>query len=230
MLLKWLHPIIWFDAPSDNGGGGAPGADPNGGGKKPDDKPTPEPKFTQDDMDRVAGERAKRAEEATQKKLLELLGVKDADEAKKLLDDAKKRADAEKSDLDKANEQIANLTKATEAADQARKDAIEKATVTLMRAAVLTEASKPEYRFKPDALADVWSFIDRTSIKPKDGADGEFVGVAEALKSLAKAKGYLTETGDGHGTPRPGARGKSGKDDLGKDAQEQARRTTRNNF
>ncbi len=213
---------IWFDADGGDGGNG------NGDGKKPEDKA--DKTFTQTDVDRIVGERAKRAEESAVSELLKALGFEKVDDLKTTVTDAKKLREQQMSDLDKAKAESTALQLKVTAAEQARAEAIEKATVTLMRAAVLTEASKPEYRFKPDALADVWSFIDRTSIKPKEGADGEFVGVAEALKSLAKAKAYLTETGDGHGTPRPGARGKSGKEDLGKDAQEQARRTTRNNF
>lgn len=196
---------IWFDANGDGGNG-------NGDGKPPVDGKPPEVKtFTQADVDRIVGERAKRAEESAIGALLKTLGFEKADDLKATIDEARKRSDAEKSELQKAQEHITQLTKAKEEADRAQAEAIEKAQTTLMRAAVLAEASKAEYRIKPEALADVWTFIDRAVIKPKDGADGEFTGIGEALKALAKSKPYLVAEGDGRGTPRPGARQAGGQ-------------------
>lgn len=221
---------IWFDADGGDGGNG------NGDGKKPEgkeppeDKKPPEAKFTQEDMDRVAGERARRAEEATQKKLLESLGVKDPDEAKKLLEDARKAREQQMSDLDKAKAEAEQFKADKAKAEQERAEAIEKATVTLMRAAVLAEASKADYRFKPEALGDVWAFVDRAGIKPKDGADGEFTGISEALKALVKAKPYLVETGSRLGTPRTGAGGKSGKEGDDKELAVQLARQYKSSF
>jgi len=191
---------VRFDADGDGGNG-------NGDGKQPDGGKPPEGKtFTQADIDRIVGERAQRAKEAGISELLKDLGFENPDDLKTLVADAKKRADAEKSELDKANEQIAALAKAKEAADKERAEAIERANVTLMRSAVMAEAAKADYRIRPEALADVWTFIDKASIKPKDGADGEYTGIGDALKALAKAKPYLVQDGNGHGTPRPGAR------------------------
>lgn len=191
---------IWFDADGEGGNG-------NGDGKQPENGKPPEGKtFTQSDVDRIVGERAKRAEESAIGSLLKDLGFEKTEDLKTLVADAKKRADAEKSELDKANEQIATLAKAKDAADQERAAAIERANVTLMRAAVMAEAAKADYRIKPEALQDVWTFIDKTSIKPKDGADGEYTGIGDALKALAKAKPYLVQDGNGHGTPRPNGR------------------------
>ncbi len=196
----------WFDAglyfEKDGGDGGDGGGNGDGAGKKPDDKTTPDTKFTQADLDRVAGEARKSGREVGVNDLLKELGFTKADDLKTLLADAKKRAEAEKSDLEKAQSEAADWKKKAEEALNDSKTTAEKAQETLMRAAVLAEASKPEYRIKADALPDVWAFIKRESIKPKDGADGEFTGIGEALKALAKAKPYLVETGDGRGTPR----------------------------
>jgi hypothetical protein len=196
---------IWFDANGGEGGNG------NGDGKLPDEQKPPEAKFTQADLDRILGERLARAEETTQKKLLDVLGVKDTDEAKKAIADAKALREQQMSDLEKAKAQAAELTAAKTKAETDAAEAIGKAQTMLMRAAVLAEASKPEYHIKADALPDVWSFIDRNSIKPKGDADGEFDGIAEALKTLTKTKTYLVEAGDGRGTPRPGAKPKDQK-------------------
>lgn len=192
---------VWFDADGGDGGNG------NGDGKQPDGGKPPEGKtFTQADVDRIVGERAKRAEESAIGSLLKDLGFEKTDDLKTLIGDVRKKQDAEKSELQKAQESLATLTKAKEAADIERAAAIERANVTLMRAAVMAEAAKADYRIKPEALADVWSFIDKSSIKPKDGADGEYTGIGDALKALTKAKPYLVQEGERRGTPRPGAR------------------------
>jgi len=190
---------MWFDANGDGGNG-------NGDGQKPEDQKPPEAKFTQADLDRILGERVKRAEETTKKQLLEALDVKDSDEAKKAIADAKALREQQMSDLEKANAKAAELEAAKAEAEAKAVQAIEKANATLMRAAVLAEASKAEYRFKAEALPDVWAFVKREGIKPKEGADGEFTGIGEALKALAKEKAYLVLEGDGRGTPRPGTR------------------------
>lgn len=193
-MLTGFDARAWMDADGGEGGNG------NGDGKQP------EKTFTQADVDRIVGERAKRAEESAITTLLRKLGFEKPDDLEALVADTRKKQDAEKSELQKAQEQIAQLTKAQAEAEKARTEAIEKASVTLMRAAVMAEASKPEYRIRPEALADVWTFIDRGSIKPKSDADGEYTGIGEALKALVKAKPYLAVEGDGRGTPRPGTR------------------------
>jgi membrane protein involved in colicin uptake len=207
---------IWFDANGDGGNGG--GSDGNGDGKPPEDQKPPEAKFTQADVDRILGERLKRAEETTQKQLLEALGVKDTDEAKKAIDDAKKAREQQMSDLEKAQTEAKELQAAKEKAESDAAATIEKAQTMLMRAAVLTEASKAEYHIRADALPDVWGMIDRASIKPKTDADGEFSGISEALKALTKTKTYLVEVGDGRGTPRPGAKAQGQKPEPAKSA------------
>lgn len=58
--------------------------------------------FTQADVDRLLGERAKRAKDSAQSTFLETLGVDDLESAKALLADAKKRQEAEMSEVEKA--------------------------------------------------------------------------------------------------------------------------------
>lgn len=69
--------------------------------------------FTQADIDRIAGERAKRAAEAAATKLLAKLGVEDADTAAALLAEYRQRKEADMSEAEKA----------TAAIDAARKEA-----------------------------------------------------------------------------------------------------------
>lgn len=216
MRKNWLDAGVYFEA--DKGDGKGDGGNGNGDGKPPEDQKPPEVKFTQADVDRILGERLKRAEETTQKQLLEALGVKDTDEAKKAIEDAKKLREQQMSDLEKAQTTSKELQAAKEKAETDAAAAIERAQTMLMRAAVLAEASKAEYHIKADALPDVWSMIDRAGIKPKTDADGEFSGIAEALKALTKSKTYLVEAGDGRGTPRPGAKPQGQKQEPAKSA------------
>lgn len=187
---------IWFDVDGGgNGGGaptGAPSANPNGGGGNAGNNP---PKtFTQEEVNQLLGDRAKRADEVVTKTLLDGLGLKTLDELKAVV---KKAGDLEAA-------QLTELDKAKKAAEKAEAERLKLETETsaqiaranerLLRAAVLSEAMKAEYNFRPDALNDVWLFVDRASIKPQaDNAD-EFEGIAAALKKVAEAKPYLVGT------------------------------------
>lgn len=176
---------VWFDAPVEGGGG-----NPNGGGSSAGDTT---PKFTQADVDRLLGERAKRADEVVTKTLLEGLGLKSLDDLKAVV---KKAGDLEAA-------QLTELDKAKKAAEKAEADRlkletetkaqIERANERLMRAAVMAEAMKPDYGFRADALNDVWLFVDRAGIKPKAEGD-DFEGIATALKKVAETKPYLVGT------------------------------------
>jgi hypothetical protein len=205
MLRKsWLDAGVYFE--KDGGDGGSGGGNGDDSGKKSDDKLADEKKFSQADVDRIMGEVRDGGRKVGVNDLLKELGFEKTDDLKALVADAKKLREQQMSDLEKAQTAVKEAQAKIEQAERERTEAIAKAQETLMRAAVLAEASKPEYHFKAEALQDVWSFIKRESIKPKDGADGEFTGIGEALKALAKEKTYLVAEGDGRGTPRPGQR------------------------
>ena len=93
MQIKNWRPIFLHE-PDDKGGG-------SGGGTTPPPAPPPnangageEKKFSQDELDSIVGERAKRASEGAVKKLLESLGVGSADDLKTALESLKKIEDA----------------------------------------------------------------------------------------------------------------------------------------
>ncbi len=233
-MWKLFRPIIWYDAPKDNGGGGAHGADPDGGGKEPEKKPQPKPederKFTQADTDQIAGKARDEGRKTAVSELLKDLGLEKIDDLKTLVTDTRKKQDAEKSELQKAQERNEELAKAAKAADAKRDEALAKATERLMKAALLAEASKPEYKIRPDALADVWTFLDRSAIKVKD--DGEtFEGVAEAIKAVVKAKPYLVDDKPrGPGSPpAPNANGRREKEPSDED-KARAQRMAKSSF
>jgi len=85
----------------------------------------PEPKFSQADMDAVAGRRAKEAAASARKQLLEELGITNADDPKAVdtvkatLTEAQAAREAKKTAEDKALERIAALEKERDEAKQA---------------------------------------------------------------------------------------------------------------
>lgn len=74
--------------------------------------------FTQEQLDAIIGERAKRASEAALKGLFEKLGVKDDQELDAMVKAKRDRDNAEKSDLQKTQEAAAELQAKLEAAEQ----------------------------------------------------------------------------------------------------------------
>lgn len=62
--------------------------------------------FTQADVDRIVGERAKRAQETARKALLEDLGLSDVDSLKSLVEDARKRKEADMTEAEKARAEL----------------------------------------------------------------------------------------------------------------------------
>lgn len=61
-----------------------------------------EPSFTQAELDRIVGERAKRAKDVAVKEILEKLGASDVDSLTTLVEEARKRKEAEMSEAEKA--------------------------------------------------------------------------------------------------------------------------------
>lgn len=80
-------------------------------GKQQQAAPEPAAMFSQADVDRIIGERAKRAGESAINQLLEGLGVESADALKSFVTKAKEKEEGEKSELQKLQEQIAKLEK-----------------------------------------------------------------------------------------------------------------------
>ena len=75
--------------------------DKNGG-----ETPKPEALFTQADVDRFVGDRAKRAKESAVSGLLDTLGLDSVDSLKSVIEDANKRKEAEMSETEKLQTQL----------------------------------------------------------------------------------------------------------------------------
>jgi hypothetical protein len=122
----------WMLAPDDETGHGADPADEGETEETTGGDSTRT--FTQAEVDRMVGGRATKAEKAARTKLLEELGVSDPAEAKKILEAARKAAEKDKTELDKARDQATTAAQTAaearaEAAQARRERAIDRALV-----------------------------------------------------------------------------------------------------
>lgn len=193
LIKRFFFLSMPFFAPDDGAAGG--GGDP----APTDDKKAAEDKAKQEALDKQFAERADRAAKAEREKLLKELGVTDPEEAKKLLETARKADDEKKTALEK--EQAAREKAEKEAADvKAEADKIlAQANTKLMNADIKTVANTAvvdkdgkvtRAAFRADAMDDVLLLVNREGIQEKDGT---FTGVSEALATLAKTKPWLLD-------------------------------------
>lgn len=151
--------------------------------------------------------------------MLEVLGVKDADEAAALLKIAREADEKTKTEAEKMTAKLQASEDARIKAETEAKEKTEAANKRLLdseikinAATALIEKDKiVRPAFKREALDDVLLLIDRKLIEEKDGA---FKGVDKALEALAKAKPWLLEEKQQapRGTPPQGPRGRQGDD------------------
>lgn len=184
-LLWFLFPLlaIWAVEPGAGGEADPPKTDPTGAG---DDKKS----FTQAELDALLGQVRREGKQTGTTDLLKELGLENADALKTLVKSAKDAETARLSDLEKAQKERDDL-KAE--ADKAKADgdrAIALANERVMRSEVIAEASNPEHKFKPEAIKDVWAFVDRSKLTVNEET-GEVEGVADAVKKVAKDKPYM---------------------------------------
>lgn len=180
------------DPPDDNN------ADPGGndGGGSNDNEPT----FTQADVDRIVGERAKRAGKAAVSDLLESLGLEKPDDLKKLVEAQRKATEKEKSDLQKAQEKA-----------QAEEQKRQELEARLQRERVDRVIEREAQALGFADVTDATSLVDRSLIEVEE--DG-VTGVKEALEALLKSKPHLKAQQQGDPDPAPdldGDKGKGGK-------------------
>jgi hypothetical protein len=117
---------------------------------------------------------------------------------KKFEEAERKKADADKSDLQKAQERAAELEKALSEMQEAT-DALR------VRQAFGSVAGKLELKFaSPQAEEDAFELADMEGVEIS--ADGKVTGLEKALKSLQASRPYLFASEDagatGQGTPR----------------------------
>lgn len=170
-----------------------------------DNEGASEPTFTQAELDKIVGERAKRAKESTQSQILEQLGVDSLDSIKALLDEAKKRKEAEMSEVEKA---LATADK-----ERAEKEAAKQQLADLQAQII---ANKRENAFKDAIRKSGGSSEDDLYIlvqaKMKDELSGAFDdnGVADDKQLEALVKQVQSAYGNYFATSGAGSPSVSG--------------------
>ena len=207
MLTKGFLKGLYF-SPDDKGGAGGTPNDGNPAGQSgaagaqgnpPPDKNqvtfTPE---QQKVLNEMFAERAKQGGAAALTELFSSLSVKDSNELKSLLNEAKKLKDAQKSEAEKQAEREAGLKTQNETLIKELDGIKAQLRETLLKGAVLAEAMKHNFY----DVNDAWLHIDRAAITEKDG---KFENVEKLVEAIAKAKPHLikSQQSGGMGTPPP---------------------------
>jgi hypothetical protein len=183
----------------------AGGADGDPPGEPPADGGEDKPKsFSQKDVDALMGKTRKEAREATLGGLLKELGLESVDALKTGFTEARQLKEAQMSETEKQKAALEQAQAQVKEAQSKMQASLQLANERLMRAAVMAEASKAEYKLNPAALGDVWLFLDKTKLEMAE--DGEVKGLPEAVKAVLEAKPYLQQNGRATGpepTPKP---------------------------
>lgn len=169
-----------------------PNADASGNGGE-QDKVT----FTQQELDALFAERAKRASEGALSELFKSLGVSDAASLKTALDKVREADEAQKTELQKLLDKASKAEASVADLEAARKAEIEAFTRRILDTEIKIAASRDvkdkdgkitRQAFRAEAVDDVILLVDRKNITEKDGA---YTGIEGALDALAKAKPWL---------------------------------------
>lgn len=162
-------------AGNEVGNGGNPNPEGGAGGQGTGGKPGTT--FTQEDVNRLL----KKERESAQKNLLKELGVEDAKSAKEGLAEYKKILDKDKTDAQKAQDDLAAETKA-------KTDAEKRALLAEAKVEVLSAGCKPEY------LEDVITLALR-----KVSDDKDLATVVKEMKEEPKYSAFFGESDSGSG-------------------------------
>jgi type IV secretory pathway VirB10-like protein len=141
----------------------------------PANDPPADNKLSQDQVDRIVQDRLARQKAQFQQQLQE------AEDAKKRLQEIE---DADKSELQKAQDRAVELERRATEAEQARRE-------TLYEAAVIAEAAS-KHVADP---RDVARLLNRNDVE--FGDDGSPTNISDVVDSLLKAKPYLVSGGAG---------------------------------
>lgn len=196
-----FQPRVFYDANSSGGGGGK---DENADG---DNKPKGKT-FTQEELDAMFANRATQAKTSALTDLFKEIGVESADSLKALITKAKEADDAQKSELQKAQDK-ANAAEKTLADQKTAHDTViaglekriqdTEIKITAQAEVKDKDGKVTRPRARADALDAVLVMIERKEIVNKDGT---YTGIEDALGALFKAKPFMFET-----EPEPPAKG-----------------------
>lgn len=172
-----------------------PNANPGGnGGTDPKGKT-----YTQDELDTMFAQRAAQAKTSALSDLFKTIGVENADSLKSIIAKAKEADDAQKSELQKAQDKANMADKALADQKTAHDTAIAELEKRIQDTEIKITAGaevkdKDGKVLRPRALADALDVIllsvDRKEIVKKDNA---YANIEEALDAMYKAKPFLFE-------------------------------------
>lgn len=159
--------------------------------------------MTQDALDALFKERVDRAKKSAVNGVVTEMGFEDIDGLKEALADWKKAKDAQKSELEKLQENLeASKTRVSELEVEL---ALEKdrAETYMLRSSVVTAARDAD--FLKESLDDVWLLVNSTEdLFNGLKVDGETVkGAAEVVKKVAELRPHWIEQKQRPGTPPP---------------------------
>lgn len=149
-----------------------------------------EPTLTQADVDRIVKERLKRDRQAQESKRLEDLGLESFDDLKTMLDDYRKRKEADMSELEKAQSKIADAEKKAQEAEQ-RAQALQAEYLAARRREVFLKVVRDNGGHDEDDLYIL--------VTAKHGEDLNAVfGENEATADEAKLKSFIKQVQSDH--------------------------------
>ena len=178
--------------------------------------------FTQADVDRIVGERAKRASEAAINKMLADLGIESADKLKAEIDAKRKRDEAELSEMDKLTQQLDALKADKEAAEQRAQQADAKRLEAIRDGAIMRAIGGAEHPSRVMLLLQAEHTEKVAAVLGEDGTVDE-----AALKTLGELarKEYASEFKPSGG-PGSGSHN-SGKPTADNDLKERIKKSIR---
>ncbi len=151
------------------------------------------PEYTQEQLDTMFADRAKRAGESAVSGLLKDLGVDKLDDLKTTLADAKKLKESQLSEIEKTKTEAANLKSQLEKEKtdaQAKLDAAKAQNEKLLKRQAFADSAKTlKLAFPtPQAEGDAFALADLSKVT----IEGEAVkGMDDVLKALQKDRPYL---------------------------------------
>lgn len=185
--------------------------------------------FTQADVDRIIGERLKRAESAAMQKLLEKLGAKDEDELTGIVKAQRERDESEKTELQKLQDKLTAAEQKVKEAEERAAQAEQQRRVDNRNAAIIAALKDAEHP------ADVLLWLEANAkdeldaVMSDDGTLDEKKIAALVTKARKERPNFFRSGGPGSPSDKDG-RVPDGDPRRKQEAAEVNRRHIRSNF
>lgn len=153
-------------------------------------EPPPERTFSQKDVDKIAANRAKEAEEAAYRRLVEETGVGSIDDLKAAYSEYQTIQEATKSDFEKLEEEREAEKARADKAEADREKAREEARLVRIQSKLESELIASGVPAGGVELQDALAVVDNSNIEVND--KGEISGIKEAVQSALEPRPWLT--------------------------------------